>query len=278
MDTVEITIRRSFAGIVVDTEINYDNTHPRYAELKAKYEAELRYSSNSITHNSANRQEVIVIDGKQFTVHYSFFNEGGVVYIDNETLFTTDVKEVILDSGEKVHFCSETLIGRKETNIVALKNAVEMNRLNRIRERKKQEYEALRISSLDDVITNVSRIGKIELTMNNGGYGDVPILAYGYIALRKNTVTFRIGDDEEIAKSNTLEALQYLFFKEIEKRYGESKFSHQAGKKKKILTKSEMEAKKDFDSLVREVLHSLTIENALENLEFLEEYYQELMK
>ena len=278
MDAVEITIRRSFAGVVVDTEINYDNTHPEYAELKAKYEEELRYCSSAITHNSANRQEVIVIDGRQFTVHYSLFDKGGVVYIDNETLFTTNVKEVILDSGEKVHFCSETLIGRKETNIVALKNAVEMNRLNRIRERKRQEYEALRINSLEDVITNASRIGKVELTMNNGGYGEVPIFAYGYIALKKNTVTFKLGDDEEIAKSNTLEALQYLFFKEIEKRYGESKFSHQEGKKKKILTKSEMEAKKDFDSLVREALLSLTIENALDNLEFLEEYYQELMK
>lgn len=278
MDTVEITIRRSFAGIVVDTEIKYDNTHPKYTELKAKYEEELSDCSNSIMHNSDNRQEVVVIDGRQFAVHYSFWDKGGVVYIDNETLFTTNVKEVILDSGEKVRFCAETLIGRKETNIVALKNAVEMNRLNRIRERKRQEYETLRINSLDDVIKNASRIGKIELTMNNGGYGDMPILAYGYIALKKNTVTFKLGDDEEIAKSNTLEALQYLFFKEIEKRYGESKFSHQEGKKKKILTESEMEAKKDFDSLVREVLLSLTIENALENLEFLEEYYQELMK
>ncbi len=36
--------------------------------------------------------------------------------------------------------------------------------------------------------------------MNNGGYGDMPILAYGYIALKKNTVTFKLGDDEEIAK------------------------------------------------------------------------------
>lgn len=96
--------------------------------------------------------------------------------------------------------------------------------------------------------------------------------------LKKNTVTLKLGDDEEIANANTLEALQYLFFKEIQKKYGESKFSHQGGKKKKILTESEMEAKKDFDSLVREVLLSLTIENTLENLEFLEEYYQELMK
>ena len=133
IDAVEITIKRSFAGILVDTEIKYDNAHPEYSKLKAEYEEELKWSNDSVTHNSANQQEVVVIDGRQFKVHYSFFDKGGVVYIDNETLFTTNIKELYLDSGEKVHFCSDPLIRRKETNIVALKNAVEMKRLNRIR-------------------------------------------------------------------------------------------------------------------------------------------------
>ena len=57
-----------------------------------------------------------------------------------------------------------------------------------------------------------------------------------------------------------------------------NKFSHQEGKKKKVLTDYEKEMKEDFDSLVREILLNLTIENAKENLEFLEEYYQELMR
>lgn len=274
MDAVEVTIKRIFAGIVLDTEINYDSAHPAYEELKAEYEEKMRSSSIS---SSDIHQKVIVIDGKQFAVHYSFFEKGGIVCIDNETLFTTDVKEVFLDSGEKVTFCTDMVFGRKETNIVALRNAAEVKRINDIRQRKKKEYELLSVSKLDDLIKNSERIGKIELTKNNGGYGDEPILAYGYISLKKNTVTFKLGDDEEIANSNTLEALQFLFFKEIEKRYGENKFSHQSGKKKKVLTKSEMEAKKDFDSLVKELMLSLTIENATENLEFLEEYYQELM-
>ena len=69
-----------------------------------------------------------------------------------------------------------------------------------------------------------------------------------------------------------------MFYKEIENKYGESKFSHQVGKKKKILTESEMEAKKDFDSLVREITNTITLENLAENLEFVQEYYQELME
>ena len=273
MDAVEITTASSFAGIVIDTEFHYDKTHPEYAELKRKYE-ELMYNGRP----SDDMQEIIVIDDKQFKIYYNCWNKEGSVYIDNETLFTTNVKEVILDSGKKVHFRSELLIDREETNIVALKNAVEMKRLKQIREKRKKEYESIRITNLYDVIKNASKIGKIELTMNNGGYGNVPVLAYGYITLTKNTVTLKISDDEGVANSNTLEALQYLFLKEIDKKYGESKFSHQEGKKKKILTESEIEVKKDFDSLVREILLNLTIENSIENLEFLEEYYQELMK
>ena len=114
--------------------------------------------------------------------------------------------------------------------------------------------------------------------MDNGGYGDTPVLTYGCISLKKNTVSFEIIDDEELANSKTIEALQYLFIKEIEKKYGMNKFSHQEGKKKKVLTDYEKEMKEDFDSLVREILLNLTIENAKENLEFLEEYYQELMR
>ena len=109
-----------------------------------------------------------------------------------------------------MHFALTSLYGRRETNIVALKNAVEMNRIKRLREGMRKEYDVLKVNTITDAIANASRIGKVELTMNNGGYGDTPIFVYGYIELKKNKVTFRIGDDENVAKSNTLEALQYL--------------------------------------------------------------------
>ena len=67
-----------------------------------------------------------MIDGKQFEVEYNSWEKRGIVYLDSETLFTTNVKELKLDSGEKVHFALTSLYGRRETNIVALKNAVEM--------------------------------------------------------------------------------------------------------------------------------------------------------
>ena len=271
-DAVEVTIQKVFAGIVVATEIHYNYSHPEYARLKAEYEKE-----QELYNKQTNRQEVIKIGDKIFQLEYSYFDEKTLVCLDDRTLFTTGIKEAFLDSGEKVYFYSHRIYGRRETNIVALRNAVENSRIKQLREEIKYEYEAVKVNSLSDAIANRQKIGQVELTMNNGGYGDTPIYVYGCLWLKKNTVMLKIADDKEIAESNTLEALQHLFYKEIEKRFGDSKFSHQKGKKKKVLTESEMNAKMDFYSLVREVMLDLTLENAMENLEFLEEYYQELM-
>ncbi|MCR5186892.1 MAG: hypothetical protein K6D97_07260, partial [Clostridia bacterium] len=85
-------------------------------------------------------------------------------------------------------------------------------------------------------------------------------------------------EDEELAEANTLEALQKLFMDEVSNKYGPNKFSHQSGKKKKVLTEDEERLKADFDSFVREVLRDVTTDTIQESRDLLEEYYQELMK
>ena len=50
------------------------------------------------------------------------------------------------------------------------------------------------------------------------------------------------------------------------------------GKKKRPLYKVEEERKKEFQSLVREILQIINLDNVIENLEFLEEFYHEIMK
>ena len=82
----------------------------------------------------------------------------------------------------------------------------------------------------------------------------------------------------EPANSNTLTAIQHLFMKEINSLYGESKFSHLLGSKKKILTPREVKHKEDFDSFVKECMPDLSVENISERLELLAEFYQELME
>lgn len=275
LDTVVVTVKKYFAGVEVDTVIYYDRNHPDYARLKEEYEQEWNYYNQPVSRTI--RQEAVLIGKKQFEVHYSPFDNNAEVYLDLATLFTSDVKELFLDNGKRVYFCSDQLYGRRESNLVALRNAVQLVWVNRKKENIKREYERIKITRLQDLFQNADKIGKVELIGTQYVSGIEPIYTYGYLSLKKNTVSLRISDDKELADTNTLEVLQFLFFKEIEKNYGENKFSHQAGKKKKILTEAEKEVKREFDALVREVISTLTLENVQENLDFLEEYYQELM-
>lgn len=278
-DAVLITTKKYFGGIVIEEYFEYDSNHPKYIELKDEYEEKrknyLSYLYVSLEAHEK-RQEYVDFSERQYRVFYNYNNKA-YIRISAETIFTASENECFLKSGEKVYFASDDYSLSEQPNLKALRNLYEDYRVRSLRERIKNEYSRIKVQSLEDILNNQNKIGRIILTMNNGGYGSEPVFIYGCIVLKKNTVKFLTIDDEELASSNTLEALQYLMLKEIEKRYGESKFSHQEEKKKKILTDAEKEVKKEFDSLVREVLQDIAIESVTDTLNFLDEYYQEIM-
>ncbi len=284
-DAVKVYTSKYYLTLELSTTSELDYNHPDYAKLKAEYEAEQeRYralmASNSYSSRVSSyaqvddRQKVVIIDGKEFDVYYSYRSKP-YISVDDKTLFTTDVRTVTLDNGTRVLLRNPNVYRREEESMAGLRNAVENQRISAIRDMKSREYARIQVSSLQDVLDYADKIGTIELTMNNGGYGDEPILAYGCITMKKKTVSFELLNDEEKATSNTQEALQYLFMKEIERKYPLASFTAQKGKKK-VLTPKENEVKMEFDSLVRELLSNLTVGNADENLEFLDEYFHEI--
>ena len=273
-DAVEVTTKKFFDAYEVDVDVYFDYSHPRYQELKDEYERECEFHFTPLI-----KQEYLIIDGRKFEIHNGFScNYQPTVYIDNETLFTTNKNEMYTDEGEKVWFRSHYFLDRKETSLLSLRNAAEAKRLRGLNETKKREYASVQVCNLDDVINHTALLGKIRLTMNNGGYGDTPIYVYGCIRLEKKTVKFTIVNDEELAEEYTLEALQKLFMDEVEKKYGPNKFSHKGGKKKKVLTEAEKIVKDDFDAFVRDVLLDVTIDTIQDSRKMLEDYYEELMK
>lgn len=312
-DSVKVYTSKFYLILELGTTSELVQNHPKYAVLKEEYEEEERRriayeaeqerrriayeaeqerrrielerrrdlvymtsyeSSYSTCVRPDDRQRTVLIDGKSFDVTYSGSKPS--IYVDDETLFTTGVNLVTLDNGTRVSLKNYNVYRREEESMAGLRNAVENQRIFALRDSKKRQYARIQVTTLQDVLNYADYIGKIELTMNNGGYGDEPILAYGCVTLKKKTVFFELLDSEEDASFNTREALQYLFMKEVEKRYPIGCFSAQKGKKKKILTPKENEVKMEFDSLVRELLRDLTVGNAEENLDFLEEYFQEL--
>ena len=285
-NAVKVITTKHFLGREIQTQSYYDYQHPEYSRLKAEYEEELRrqqeieswrYSWNRDYDEESedSRQQTVIIGGRSFSITYGW-DKKAKVHIDRETLFTTDEKEILLEDGSKV-YVSCGFNRRESTNLEELRNALQYEEIREGMERAKRKYAKLRVTTLRDAILQKDRLGKVKLAIDKGGYGENPIYAYACFSLNKNTVTFEVTNDEEVANSKTKEALQNLFMKEVSKKYGESKFSHQQGKKKKVLTDSEKRMKEDFDSLVRECLRDLNCDNVLESMDFLEEYYQELM-
>ncbi len=288
-DAVEVYTTKYYRDWEIGSDYKIDYNHPEYETLKADYEEEQRRIEERrarILSNSNNnhdysysyaevRKPTVTIDGKEFCVSYNYYSKP-YIYVDDKTLFTTEVKNVQLDDGTKVILKSENVYRRETESMVELRNIVENQRVNEIRDTKKNAYMRIQVDTLQDALKHADKIGAIELTMNNGGYGDEAIVAYGCITLKKKTVSFELLEDEEKAAENTREALQYLFMKMVEKNYPIRCFSAQKGKKKKVLTPKENEVKMQFDSLVRELLADLTVDNATETLEFLDEYFLEL--
>ncbi len=276
-DAVEVTINSYFADYVVDSETYIDFENPEYNRLKEEYKEEQRtYTYNSWNSSSYvyKPKKTVTISGRIYEV--DDYTGRPTVELDSRTIFTAEENEITLDDGRKVWFsyCYNCV----RESIKALRSEVEFKRIQGCRESKRRMYSQVKATNLKDVISNIDLIGEVELTKKNGGYSNEAILVYGCISFGKKKVSFDIVNDAETANSKTTEALQYLFMEEMSSKYGETKFSHQTGKKRKYLTDSEKAKKLEFDSLVRELLPDLTINNVAEDLEFLEEYYQELMK
>ena len=288
-DSVEVYTYKYYRNLELSCDLKYDYNHPEYATLKAAYEEKKRleeerrarmssYSYDYMDNGVDTRQRTVKIDGKEFHVDYYSnypYDSKPRINIDNGTLFETEVKNVFLDDGSKVYLTNNNVL-RNTTEMDDLRKAVEKAILEQLRYEKMSYYKSLNTNTLQNIVDNSGVLGKVQLTTNNGGFGDEPIYVYGALAMNKNAAYFEVMDDEEKAEKTTVETLQNLFMKEIENRYPIRCFSAQKGKKKKILTPQENEVKMDFDSLVRELLSNLTISNIMENLEFADEYFLEI--
>lgn len=295
-DAVVVLTRLFFAGHNIKDEIHIEKNHPDYNRLKEEYEEQrrlireqneeyLRIGYNTQRYEE-HRQSTILFNQKEYAIHYWSSNGYGAVistkpciYIGDEELYSSkeDV-QLFLDDGRKVYFLynriTQTYI---RESIESLKSAVEYDRIQSIRKQKKYQYSNINVATIEAALENRSKLGETVLTTKNGGYSNEPILAYVCLLKRGSTVSLEIVNDEESANLNTDEAIKYLFRQEVETKYSDGKFSHQKGKKKKILTDEEKKVKEEFYSLVRECMSDVSIENANEYLVLLEEYYQELM-
>ncbi len=271
-DAVKVTRKTYFRDILIDEKEEVIQNHPDYERLKEIYENENKKEN----YYESIYQRTVIIDGKQFEVSYDWKQKASIT-IDEYTLYHTEVKEVILDNGKKVevYYCGSCCHSKRNTNIVALRNAVENDRVRKCFERKRENLPRLKSNTIKSALELIEYIGKQEVTCGNGGYGE-PIYGFGCFVLEKNSLHLELLEDEEKAEENTQEAIEFLYGKFIRENFYDKKFKFKKGVKG--LSPKEQKVKSEFDSEVQELLRGLNISNIEENVTYLEELYSILIE
>lgn len=270
-DAVKVTKVTYFKDIQIAEDTQTVPNHPDYAKLKAEYEGSTRS-----TYYEDRRQKTIEIDGKPFEVEYSW--GGASITVDKYTLYHSDTKRITLDDGTQVtlKYYGDSWHGQNGNTMADLRNKVERARVKEAWDRAKRNLPELESFDISSVLKCIPTIGKQEITIGNGGYGE-PIYGFGCITLQKNnSLKLELIEDEEKSAENTKEAIEFLYGKHIKENYPEKKFKFLKGVKG--LSKKEQKVKEEFDSYVRELLEGLDITNIEERISDLEELYNVMIE
>lgn len=270
-DAVKVTKVTYFKDIQIAEDTQTVPNHPDYAKLKAEYEGSTRS-----TYYEDRRQKTIEIDGKPFEVEYSW--GGASITVDKYTLYHSDTKRITLDDATQVtlKYYGDSWHGQNGNTMADLRNKVERARVKEAWDRAKRNLPELESFDISSVLKCIPTIGKQEITIGNGGYGE-PIYGFGCITLQKNnSLKLELIEDEEKSAENTKEAIKFLYGKHIKENYPEKKFKFLKGVKG--LSKKEQKVKEEFDSEVRELLEGLDISNIEERISYLEELYNVLIE
>lgn len=304
-DAVIVTVKKYYNDRLVTESVSFEQDHPEYEELKAKYEEqarreaeaerirqedmrrrqaeEQRWQEEQVRRQEERRakeariaakQQQICIGEKQFKVQYDS-EEMPYICMRQEDAFIIKQSEIVLDNGENVRIL-DYFTGREFKSLSAFRKFAEAEK---VRESKRW-IEILCKGSIDSIsaFLQKSHLIKEYSEADNGIGGKIPFEPiYVCARLKNGNVNLVIEHDKAVSEASTQEALEYIFKQEFEREYPASKFSHQTGKKKKFLTDSEKSMKLEFDSLVRECACGLTAENIKDSVDFLKEYYAELM-
>ena len=278
-DVVKVTRNTYFKNTLIESrEVSVPN-HPDYEKLKEEYEekqkAQKEYKEQNRYYETQREQEYVTIDGKEFRVSQGYREAS--ISIDKYTLYHTDVRTVSLDNGTKVtiYYSENVWNAKRNANILALRNAVENDRLKTVWKEAKSNVPKLKSVSIPSVMQCVDTLGKKEVTCGNGGYGD-PIYGFGCLVLEGNSMHFDLLEDEEEANNKTQEAIEFLYGRFIREHFSDKKFKFRKGIKG--LSPKEQKVKAEFDSEVHELARGLDISNIEERLSYLEELYSMLIE
>ena len=269
----DVVVQRTIKNIlnfpvkVIDIK---EYNHPKYEELKQEY---MSAFGDYYNFNRDSKKNRIRIQRKEYIVFFD--GKDPYIQVDTYDLFNIEEEKITLNDGT---IATVKCKGKSSKSITALKSMVYEYVSVIIRKSNREKYNKNIVNSILDFDLIKEKLGKIKLKGEDFGYSNITVDAFCCLKIQKDgRVVLDIVEDETTAKKHTEEAIQYLAMRKLKKEYVDSKFSHQTGKKRKELSEEEKKIKEDFWHLAIDVVAFMDSKNVEESLQFIEEYYAELM-
>lgn len=215
----------------------------------------------------------VLIDGKEFPLEQTNIAKRSNtlngftlvpvigVFLDDETIFTTTTTNEVCINGAPVRLFSKSHPEIESQRYMrSLRSSLESEILKEEVAKHKRMLPEI-ANTLQSVLKVIPYLGKQQIAMSNGGYGDCkPIYSFVGISLKKNNLYLEIFKEEDVATRKTQDAVNWVYARTVKRKKGLSP-----------------EAKQEYDSEVSELLKGLDINNLEERTIYLEELYKELL-
>lgn len=262
-DTFIVPYARSYRGFNLGTK--YDEvlgSDPIYKELADN--TDLIQKEND---------KIVIINGHLYKVEENYFS-GPAIYINNEKdILNSDIRTHRMIDGKFVTFFYGMW---KNVNLDIIRQRIINNEINNAREKLIYNLPQGRSGSTKVIIEEyLPKLGKIDFSIPQ--YGIEEFIWVG-LKLSKESAYLATFNSENDATESTNDTLKFFISKTAKQKYNDKNFRIKGSIGKKIETKRTKSAKEEFHEYLREIIRDTTVENFTDNLEFLEEVYNECIK
>lgn len=256
--------RSSISGFVI-TEW-YDTIReddPRFDQLKSSH-------ANLIEIENSKR---VIIGKNVYEIQFDYWDRTPYITIYNENdIMTSDIKTLKDVNGKPVKFRTYM---RENYNLDVLRQFIMKDRERDQIERVLAELPKGKTGSTKIIINEfLGKLGKADCSIPELG---IELFKYIGLELDKESAAFKVFDSESDAEESTNDTLKFLVKKTITQNYGDKKFFIK-NNGKKIETKKTEAAKQDFHEYCQEIIKDTTALNFAEQLEFLDEIFNECIE
>jgi len=254
-----------FNGFEIEREIVPIPNHPDIEELKRRFEEEQQKMRELCRDNARKYRtkmislpKTVEIDGREFSIDYEKYG-GPSITVDKEFLRNVTVRSVRLDDKKTVMLCCGQYC---EKTFSALAGRIQQEEINEAFSAKANSLNGMQSEDEKEVIGWFDKLGRIVIAKRWDGR---PVSAFVYLKKDGNLIKLELTKDSAIAKIETEEALQFIFWGIIKKKYP------------KELFEGKSTAKELFEEFVLDAMKSLTAENFIESLDVLHEFFNEII-